>query len=74
MALPKRRHSRSRSRKRRTHWKLSVPAFEECPSCGKPKLHHHACTNYDCGYARVGGELRQVIKFRDRAKLKQKQS
>ncbi|MFQ6132453.1 MAG: 50S ribosomal protein L32 [Armatimonadota bacterium] len=74
MALPKRRHSRARGRKRRTHWKLRAPQYEECPSCGQPKRPHHACTNYKCGYYRIGGELRQVLRFRERKQLDQKQS
>ena len=27
-------------RKRRTHFKLSVPGMVECPSCGEAKLAH----------------------------------
>ncbi|UCF77744.1 MAG: 50S ribosomal protein L32 [Candidatus Eiseniibacteriota bacterium] len=52
MALPKRRHSKSRSKKRRTHWKLSKPGISSCSHCGNPKLPHRACPS--CGY--YGGE------------------
>ncbi len=48
MALPKRRHSRARGRKRRTHWKLTAPNVVECPQCHQPKLPHHICPQ--CGY------------------------
>ncbi|UCE23752.1 MAG: 50S ribosomal protein L32 [Candidatus Zixiibacteriota bacterium] len=48
MPLPKRRHSRTRGRKRRTHWKLTPPSVGECPQCHHPKLPHHVCTS--CGY------------------------
>jgi large subunit ribosomal protein L32 len=48
MPVPKRRHSKSRGRKRRTHWKLSVPNIIECPHCHQPKLPHRVCPN--CGY------------------------
>ncbi|HOD65978.1 MAG TPA: 50S ribosomal protein L32 [candidate division Zixibacteria bacterium] len=48
MPLPKRRHSRTRGRKRRTHWKLSAPNVSECPHCHQPRLPHHVCTH--CGY------------------------
>jgi len=48
MALPKRRHSRARGAKRRTHWKLHRPAFHQCPNCHQPKRPHHVCTH--CGY------------------------
>ncbi|HEX3036362.1 MAG TPA: 50S ribosomal protein L32 [Thermodesulfobacteriota bacterium] len=48
MALPKRRNSRSRSRKRRTHYKASAPAFSTCPNCTELKPPHRVCPN--CGY------------------------
>ncbi|OQX89807.1 MAG: 50S ribosomal protein L32 [candidate division Zixibacteria bacterium 4484_93] len=48
MALPKRRHSKSRGRKRRTHWKITVPTVQECPHCHQLKLAHRICPN--CGY------------------------
>ncbi len=50
MPLPKRRHSRARGRRRRTHWTLSAPAVVECNHCHQPKLSHHICPN--CGYYR----------------------
>lgn len=48
MPLPKRRHSRARGRRRRTHWTLSAPTVTECDHCHQPKLAHHICPN--CGY------------------------
>ncbi|MBD3383272.1 MAG: 50S ribosomal protein L32 [candidate division Zixibacteria bacterium] len=48
MALPKRRHSKTRGRKRRTHWKLDVPSMTACDNCGEKKLPHHICPH--CGY------------------------
>ncbi|MEE9166027.1 MAG: 50S ribosomal protein L32 [Candidatus Neomarinimicrobiota bacterium] len=50
MALPKRRHSRARGRKRRTHWKAKKPSITICPQCNQPKIPHRACPN--CGYYR----------------------
>lgn len=47
MALPKRRHSKSRSNKRRTHQKLSLPQVILCPQCGEPKIPHRVCLS--CG-------------------------
>jgi large subunit ribosomal protein L32 len=47
MPLPKRRHSRTRGRKRRTHYKLAVPARSVCPQCRDPKPPHRVCRN--CG-------------------------
>ncbi|MGD8238152.1 MAG: 50S ribosomal protein L32 [Armatimonadota bacterium] len=72
MALPKRRHSRARSRKRRAHWKAAVPSFVLCSSCGKPRLPHNACMNQDCGRYRVKGDLKQVVRFRERRFPKKK--
>jgi len=48
MALPKRKHSKSRRDKRRTHQKVEAPNVITCPQCGEPKLPHHMCP--DCGY------------------------
>lgn len=48
MANPKRRSSNSRTGKRRTHWKLRKPAFNECLNCGQQKRPHRVCSN--CGY------------------------
>lgn len=43
MALPKRRHSRSRTRKRRAHDFLNRPSVGRCPECGEPKMPHQLC-------------------------------
>lgn len=43
MALPKRRHSTARGRKRRTHWKLSLASLSLCPQCKTPKPPHVVC-------------------------------
>jgi len=48
MALPKKKISKSRGRKRRTHQKAEVPNLSACPQCSEPKLPHHVCPN--CGY------------------------
>ncbi len=48
MALPKRKKSRSKSRKRRTHYKVSVPGQSLCPSCGEKKPPHRVCPI--CGF------------------------
>lgn len=50
MALPKRKHSKSRRDKRRTHWKITPPNLITCPECGRPKLPHRVCLY--CGYYR----------------------
>ncbi|MEK7726948.1 MAG: 50S ribosomal protein L32 [candidate division KSB1 bacterium] len=48
MPNPKRRHSRTRRDKRRTHWKLSTVQTVKCSHCHQPKLPHRVCPN--CGY------------------------
>lgn len=48
MAVPKRKTSKARRDKRRTHWKLSVPNLITCPQCHELKLPHHICSY--CGY------------------------
>lgn len=50
MAVPKKRTSKQRKRKRRTHYKAETPDPNACPQCGDPKLPHHVCPT--CGYYR----------------------
>ncbi|MCL6636536.1 MAG: 50S ribosomal protein L32 [Alicyclobacillus sp.] len=47
MAVPQHRISKTRKRKRRTHFKLELPGMVTCPQCGEYKLPHHVCRN--CG-------------------------
>lgn len=69
MGLPKRRQSKARGRKRRTHWKLTLPARSKCPHCSQTKLPHRICPH--CGYygtrSKVGdegtaGKARKTVK------------
>ncbi|MBT9167117.1 MAG: 50S ribosomal protein L32 [Syntrophomonadaceae bacterium] len=48
MAVPKRKTSKARKHKRRTHWKLAVPGLVPCPQCHEAKLPHRVCVH--CGY------------------------
>lgn len=48
MAHPKRKISKSRRDKRRTHYKASAPSLTSCNNCGSSKLSHRACP--ECGY------------------------
>lgn len=48
MALPKRKISKSRRDKRRTHWVLQPPTVVPCPKCKEPRLPHRVCPH--CGY------------------------
>ena len=47
MAVPKRKTSKSKRDKRRTHQKLKAPNLSTCPQCGEAKLPHRACPS--CG-------------------------
>ncbi len=48
MPNPKRRHSKTRGRKRRTHYKASAPSMVVCPNCKEPKMTHQVCQK--CGF------------------------
>lgn len=48
MPNPKRRHSATRGKKRRTHWKLDRPALSTCSHCHSAKMPHRICPT--CGY------------------------
>ncbi|NLK70593.1 MAG: 50S ribosomal protein L32 [Clostridiales bacterium] len=49
MAVPKRKHSKSRRDKRRASvWKLDAPAFSRCTNCGELMAPHRVCKN--CGF------------------------
>ena len=45
--VPKRRTSRARKNKRRSHDALALPARAACPQCGEPRQPHRICGN--CG-------------------------
>jgi len=47
MAVPKRRHSRARGRKRRTNQALGAPNLVPCRQCHQMNPAHTVCTN--CG-------------------------
>ena len=47
MAVPKRKTSKSKRNKRRTHQKTSAPSIMECPQCSEAKLPHNICPG--CG-------------------------
>ena len=64
MALPKKRHSAARGRKRRTHWKIAKTNLIPCPQCKQPKLAHRVCLI--CGY--YAGK--QVIEIKIKEKKK----
>jgi len=48
MAVPKRKHSKSRKRIKRACWKISAPNLRPCSNCGHLTRSHFACSA--CGY------------------------
>lgn len=50
MPNPKRRHSKARKNKRRSHDGLSVGSLAECPDCHEMRLPHRTCPH--CGFYR----------------------
>jgi large subunit ribosomal protein L32 len=50
MAVPKRKTSKARKRKRRSHLALDMPATSLCDRCGAEKVPHAVCAN--CGHYR----------------------
>ena len=59
MPVPKRRHSNSRTNKRRANWKLTAPNLVQCSHCHQPRMPHRACPQ--CGY--YGG--REVVQIKE---------
>lgn len=47
MAVPKRRQSQTRGRKRRAHDAIDLPNVTLCPECGEAKAPHRVCPS--CG-------------------------
>jgi len=50
MAVPKKRTSKQRKRKRRTHYKAEGVTVHSCPKCSDPKMPHRVCPS--CGFYR----------------------
>ena len=50
MAVQQRRVSKTRKRKRRTHYKLTPPTLVPCERCGQLTVVHHVCPK--CRYYR----------------------
>ncbi|MDY0103919.1 MAG: 50S ribosomal protein L32 [Lentimicrobium sp.] len=48
MAHPKHRFSKTRTAKRRTHYKAVAPTISTCSNCGASVLYHRVCS--ECGY------------------------
>lgn len=48
MPVPKKRVSRTRRDKRRTHHKVALVGLANCPECAQPVMPHRICPS--CGY------------------------
>jgi large subunit ribosomal protein L32 len=68
MAHPKRKHSKARSKKRRTNQKVSSPLLVECKQCKRNKPAHMICPF--CGYY-SGREIFEVVS-KEKKKKKQR--
>lgn len=66
MAVPKRRQSKSRTRKRRSTKKITVLQTSICPQCKVIKLPHRVCG--ECGYY---GD-KEIVKSKEEKKKKEK--
>lgn len=47
MAVPKKKMSRSRTRRRKAQWKVPAPTLVACRQCGAKHIPHRACAQ--CG-------------------------
>ncbi|MCA1597119.1 MAG: 50S ribosomal protein L32 [Chloroflexi bacterium] len=59
MPLPKRRHSKQRTRTRRAQWGATAPTLNTCPQCHTLKRSHAVCKT--CGYYKG----RQIVEVAD---------
>jgi len=66
LAVPKRKTSKSKRDKRRTHHKLKLLSIVECPRCHSKKISHRVCEN--CGYYAE----HEIIIFEEKGKEKGK--
>jgi large subunit ribosomal protein L32 len=48
MAEPKKKLSKTRTRRRRADYKITLPKVISCPNCHEPTLPHMACMH--CGF------------------------
>lgn len=60
--LPKRKHSKGRRNRRRSHDALTAPALVTCANCGEKRRPHTVCPN--CGHY----DGREVIAKKEKPK------
>ncbi|RAP34097.1 50S ribosomal protein L32 [Candidatus Marinamargulisbacteria bacterium SCGC AG-410-N11] len=63
MAVPKKRHSKSRKRTRRSNWKVTLPNLTTCTQCGQ-KIRAHSACQY-CGYYKGNPVLTIKVKKKE---------
>ena len=61
MAVPARKVSNTRGRKRRTHYKINEKTVTRCPNCGSPVKPHRVCS--ECGFYKG----KEVINIEEKA-------
>lgn len=69
MGTPKQRHTRGRTRRRRSHHALGAVKLVKCSKCNSPVLPHHMCEvcgNYN------GKTILTIISKAEKAKAKAK--
>lgn len=70
MAVPKKRHTKSRRNRRRSHLALNKKNLSLCPKCGEPILSHRYCAN--CGFYK-DHEVVNVLAKLEKKEKKQKE-
>lgn len=70
MAVPKKRHSKSKVGRRRQHIFLKKPTLSKCPKCANFVLPHTLCSF--CGYYK-GKEVIDVLGKMDKKERKQRE-
>lgn len=58
MAVPKKKITPGRSKRKRANKNLTAAAISDCPQCGQPKRMHHVCPT--CGFYR-SREVKQLL-------------
>lgn len=70
MPTPKRRHTKSKRDRRRSHHALKAKNLSSCPKCGEPVLPHRLCFN--CGSYK-GREAIDIMAKLDKKEKKKKE-